>query len=294
MTFSQKVKQELIKNEYENSCCERAFLYGICLFAKRFSSTQITLQSETKEIIELSRKLLRKQCNVACKVDASPNGRSYSIKINNPADCTRIMRVFSHEDGGSLKINFANFTCDECAKAFLAGVFLACGTVSSPEKDYHMEFSVAYLNLSKSLVTLFREEDLTPKTTSRKGYNIIYFKDSEAIEACLYKMGASDAMFEMMNIEIVKDFRNKANRTANCETANIGRTVNASYAHIAAIEKIRDEKGLDFLKEDLRLMAQLRLENPDASLSELAKLSGLSRSGVNHRLNRILQISKEL
>ena len=153
-----------------------------------------------------------------------------------------------------------------------------------------MEFTVAFLNLSKSLVTLLEEIDLAPKTANRKGYNIVYFKDSEAIEDCLYIMGASTSMFDMMNVEIVKDFRNKA----NCETANIERTVKASWEQSAAIEKIEEKKGLDFLKPDLKEMAVLRQDNPEASLAELSKLSGLSRSGVNHRLKKIVEIAKEL
>ena len=142
-----------------------------------------------------------------------------------------------------------------------------------------MEFTVAFLNLSKSLVTLLEEIDLAPKTANRKGYNIVYFKDSEAIEDCLYIMGASTSMFDMMNVEIVKDFRNKANRAANCETANIERTVKASWEQSAAIEKIEEKKGLDFLKPDLKEMAVLRQDNPEASLAELSKLSGLSSQG---------------
>ena len=167
-------------------------------------------------------------------------------------------------------------------------------SVSTPEKNYHLEFSVPYLNLSKSFVTLMKEMELLPKTSTRKGYNIIYFKDSGAIEDCLYIMGASSAMFEMMNVEIVKDIRNKANRTANCETANIEKTVKASMAHIKAIEKIEQTKGLDYLNKDLKEMAILRRDNPELSLAELAKVSGLSRSGVNHRLNRIVQLADEI
>ena len=195
---------------------------------------------------------------------------------------------------GSLKINHSNFDCTDCVNAFLAGAFLACGTVSDPKKDYHLEFTVPFSNLSKSLVTFLEEMELTPKLSNRKGYNIVYFKGSQAIEDCLYLMGASSAMFEMMNIEIVKDFRNKANRTANCEAANIERTVKASFAHIEAIEKIEKIKGLDYLKKDLKEMAVLRKENPELSLSELSKLSGLSRSGVNHRLKKILEIAQNL
>jgi hypothetical protein len=157
-----------------------------------------------------------------------------------------------------------------------------------------LEFTVPYLNLSKSLITFLEESELTPKLSNRKGYNIVYFKGSGSIEDCLYLMGAPSAMFEMMNVEIVKDIRNKANRTANCETANIDKIVKASYAHMSAIDKIEQTKGLDYLKEDLKVMAILRRDNPEASLSELSKLSGLSRSGVNHRLKRIVEIAEAI
>lgn len=294
MSFSQDVKNELLQIEYEKSCCERSLLYGLCIFAKSFSDYGISMQSENEGIARLYKRLIRKYCNVKCDIKASPAGRSYSISILEKKDCDKILGSFGHIDGGSLKINHSIFDCDECAHAFLAGAFLSCGTVSTPQKDYHLEFTVPYLNLSKSFVTFLEELELAPKASNRKGYNIIYFKDSGTIEDCLYIMGASGAMFEMMNVEIVKDFRNKANRTANCEAANIEKTVKASFAHIKAIEKIESEKGLDFLKKDLREMAVLRRDNPELSLSELARLSGLSRSGVNHRLNKIVQIADEL
>lgn len=294
MSFSKQVKNELLKIEYENSCCEKALLYGMCIFGKSFSSYGVGIQTENEEISKLYKRLILKYCNVKCQVKPSAHARSFTVMINDKAQCDKILKAFGHDGTGSLKINFSNFDCEGCQKAFLAGAFLSCGTVSNPEKDYHLEFTVPYLNLSKSLVTLLSECDIAPKTANRKGYNIVYFKDSEAIEDCLYIMGASSAMFEMMNVEIVKDFRNKANRTANCETANIEKTVKASFEHISAIEKIKEKKGLDYLKSDLREIAVLRIDNPEASLSDLARLAGLSRSGINHRLKRIIEISKEL
>jgi len=294
MSFSQQVKNELIKIEYENTCCEKSFLYGMCIFGKSFSSFGISIQTENEGIAKLYKKLMKKYCNVKTKIRVSPKGKNFSVMIEEKSECDKILGAFGHNEKGSLKINFSNFDCEECAKAFLAGAFLACGTISSPEKDYHLEFTVQFLNLSKSLVTLLNEAELNPKTSNRKGYNIVYFKDSEAIEDCLYLMGASASMFEMMNVEIVKNIRNKANRTANCETANIERTVKASCAHIDAIEKIKNQKGLDYLKPDLREIALLRMNNPEASLAELSKLSGLSRSGVNHRLKKILEISEDI
>ena len=294
MSFSQDVKNELLKTEYENSCCEKAMLYGICIFGKSFSSFGVSMQSENEELAKVYKKLIEKYCNVKCEIKVSPGGRNYSVNIEDSSDCDKILGIFGHNDGGSLKINHSNFDCDDCIKAFVAGAFLSCGTVSTPQKDYHLEFTVPYLNLSKSLVTLLGEIELAPKTSNRKGYNIVYFKGSEAIEDCLYLMGASSAMFEMMNVEIVKDFRNKANRTANCEAANIDKTVKASFAHIKAIEKIENTKGLDYLKNDLKEMAILRRDNPELSLAELSRLSGMSRSGVNHRLKRIVEIADNL
>ncbi len=294
MSFSQDVKNELIQTEYESSCCERALIYGLCIFSKSFSSYGISMQSENESIARLYKRLIKKYSNVSCSIKKSPQGRSYSINIENKTDCDKILGAFHHNDKGSLKINHANFDCENCVHAFIAGAFLACGTVSNPNKDYHLEFTVPFLNLTKSFITLLDELELSPKLANRKGYNIIYFKDSEAIEDMLYLMGASSAMFEMMNVEIVKDIRNKANRTANCEAANIEKTVQASFAHITAIEKIKSTKGLDYLKNDLKEIAVLRIENPEMSLSELSKLAGLSRSGVNHRLKRIVEIAESI
>ena len=275
MSFSQQVKNELLKIEYDSTCCEKAFLYGMCIFGKSFSSYGVGVQTENKDIAIRYAFLIKKYCNIKCDVKTSPGGKSHTVMINDKAQCEKVLAFFGHESKGSLKINHSNFDCENCQKSFLA-------------------FTVAFLNLSKSLVTLLEEIDLAPKTANRKGYNIVYFKDSEAIEDCLYIMGASTSMFDMMNVEIVKDFRNKANRAANCETANIERTVKASWEQSAAIEKIEEKKGLDFLKPDLKEMAVLRQDNPEASLAELSKLSGLSRSGVNHRLKKIVEIAKEL
>lgn len=294
MSFSQDVKNELLKTEYENSCCEKSLLYGMLIFGKSFSQYGVSMQTENKDISELYKSLLKKYYNVDCAVKVSPKARSYSVLIENKSDCDKILGAFGHSMGGSLKINHANFDCPTCINAFLAGTFLSCGTISDPKKDYHLEFTVPYMNLAKSLVTFLEETELSPKQSNRKGYNIVYFKGSESIEDCLYLMGASSAMFEMMNVEIIKNIRNKANRTANCETANIDKTVKASLVQIDAIEKIESTKGLDYLNNDLREMAVLRKDNPEASLAELSRLSGMSRSGVNHRLKKIVEIAQQI
>lgn len=294
MSFSREVKNELIKVEYEHLCCKRSLLYGMCLCAKSFTKKTVSLQTENENIAKLYRELLHSLCNVNAMLLTSPNHRNYTVVVENQNDCAKILKTFLHDGIGSLKINYSNLDCDMCSNAFFAGAFLACGMVTTPNKDYHLEFTIPYMNLAKSFMTMLLEADLNPKMSNRKGYYIIYFKESEAIEDCLYLMGASSAMFKMMNVKIVKDIRNSANRKANCETANIERMVRAVGTQLDAIEKIKKKKGLSFLSDELRDMAELRLEYPDSSLKELSEKSGLSRSGVNHRLKRIIKISEEL
>ena len=296
MSFSMQVKDELVKTEYEAACCKKSLLYGICIFGKSFSAGSVSLQTENEHVAELYANLLKELFNINYTVKKSPKGRNITVSVSEKSDAAKLFKSFGHEGAGSLKINHSNFDCESCVKAFTAGAFLSCGTISTPEKDYHLEFTVPYLNLSKSLMTLIEEMELKPKYTYRHGYNIVYFKESESIEDCLYLMGASDAMLEMMNVKIVKDFRNMANRKANCETANITRMVNAVAGQIQAIDKIWNKKGKEYLPENLEILAELRYENPDLSLSELAQMCNpsLSRSGVNHRLKRIIDIAAEL
>lgn len=297
MSFSSQVKNELVEIQVENNCCKKSLLYGMALFSKSFSYREVVFQSKSEATAELYSSLLSELCSVKAGIKTSPSGKIYTVSVKKSANVSRIMAYFGHERSETtLRINFSNFDCEECQNAFLRGAFLACGAVSSPEKDYHLEFSVPYMNLSKSLVTALREKELAPKVTHRKGYNIIYFKDSEEIEDCLYIMGAGRSMFDMMNVKIVKEIRNTANRKANCETANIEKTVAAASPQIAAIMKIEREKGLDYLSEPLRQMAEIRMENPDSSLNELAEMFDppISRSGVNHRLSRLVKIAEDL
>ena len=297
MSFSSQVKNELVKIEYESYCCKKSLLYGMTLFSKEFSYRGCMFQTENENIVMLYKRLLKELFNIDTDISVSPSGKNYSIVVEDKAIATKIFTFFGHDKSDTnLKVNFSNFQCPRCQNAFLAGAFLSCGTVSSPEKDYHLEFIVPFLNLTKSFITFLQEMELNPKLTNRKGYNIIYFKVSEQIEDCLYMMGASVAMFDMMNVKIVKEIRNSANRKANCETANIEKMVRAASPQIAAILKIKDKRGLSSLPEPLEQMALIRLENPDSSLQELAEMFDppLSKSGANHRLKRLVEIAKEL
>ena len=145
--------------------------------------------------------------------------------------------------------------------------------MTNPEVDYHLEFSVPFLNLSRDLVTLLRELGLSAKQARRAGGYVVYFKESESIEDCLTLMGATSAALELMGVKMVKDIRNNINRVTNCESANIDKTVAAAAVQSEALRKIERTVGLDALPEELREIAYLRLENPELSCGSWGRRS---------------------
>ena len=179
---------------------------------------------------------------------------------------------------------------------FTAGVFLACGSVNDPNKEYHLEFACPEEKLAEQLATLLGDIGVTAKTVLRRGQNIVYIKGSESIEDTLTFIGASQCTLELMNTKIYKDIRNKANRIANCDAANIDKVVKAAMKQIDDIKLIDKAVGLDTLSEELREVAQLRIENIDMSLQEIGEnlSEPISRSGVNHRFQKLAKMADEI
>lgn len=180
--------------------------------------------------------------------------------------------------------------------AFVAGAFLSCGSVAEPIKEYHLEFVVPYFDLMNDLLNVLTSLGFNAKSTERKGTYVIYFKGSEDIEDLITFMGATMSSIDLMNVKIYKDVRNKANRIANCDAANIERTLKASEKQIEDIEYIMNTEGLESLTPELRNMAELRLENPDVSLKELGEMldKPVGRSGANHRLKKLMEIAERI
>ena len=179
---------------------------------------------------------------------------------------------------------------------FTAGVFLACGSVNDPNKEYHLEFACPEEGLAQQLATLLGDIGVTAKTVVRRGQHIVYIKGSESIEDTLTFIGASQCTLELMNTKIYKDIRNKANRIANCDAANIDKVVKAAMKQIDDIKLIDHAVGLDTLSDELREVAQLRLDNIDMSLQEIGETLSepISRSGVNHRFKKLAKLADEI
>lgn len=295
MSFSSDVKSEISKTENLSSCCFHAQVYGLVLFA-HFSKYNFSITTENNDVFELYLSYLKDYCGVEPVI--SRNGtKKMTAYLKSDKEKDAVFDKFGHSlSETTLRINRANISEECCAGAFLRGAFLACGTVTQPERGYHLEFVVPYKRLCTDMMKFMDELNLNPKYIVRKGNHVIYFKDSESIEDILAIIGAQDASLYVMGIKIEKDVKNKVNRKLNFEMSNISKTVDAANIQIEAIEYIESKSGISSLPENLQKIAQLRLEHQEASLSELGKLldEPISRSGINHRLNRIVDIAEKM
>ncbi len=185
---------------------------------------------------------------------------------------------------------------DCCKKAFIRGMFLAAGSVNDPNKAYHFEIVVHNKEMAEAVRQVINSFALDAKIVKRKKYYVVYLKEGSMIVDMLNIMEAHVSLMDMENVRILKDMRNDINRRVNCETANIKKTVNAARRQIEDIEYIEKTKGLKYLSDSLRQLAELRLEEPDANLSELGQMLDppASKSGVNHRLRKISSIANTL
>ncbi len=296
MSFSHDVKTEISQLE-NKECCQKAESYGLFLFGRSFSAYNISILTEHKGVCQKYAQAVHELSGKNADIKVSKSEK-YTVSIDSQKEKDAILSFFGHDSKDvGVRINYANFSEECCMSAFLRGVFMACGTVSAPEKDYHLEFSIPYKNLCSDFMKFFDEFDyLEPKMTSRNGVNIVYFKDSEMIENLLITIGANNSTIELINVKIMKNIRNNVNRKVNFDSANIDRAVKAALHQIEAIEKIIKKGSIDFLPQDMRELALLRMENPEMSLSELGQSlkKPISRSGVYHRLNKIIEISKKI
>ena len=298
MSFASDVKAELADVSTRSDCCRVAQVYGMLELGHHFTGADITLQTENATVASLYCELVGAVCGVdKPPIREYPRKKDYYI-VQVPVNaCRRVLERFGHAvDDLTVRLNRANLDCDGCAAAYLRGAFLVSGSVTNPETDYHLEFSVPYYNLSRDMLALLAECGLSAKCVTRKGNYIVYLKESGQIEDCLTLMGAMSSSLELMNVKIVKDIRNKANRVTNCESANIDKTVAASSVHVNAIRKLLQNGGEESLPPELREIARLRYTHPELSLRELREQlsESLSRSGVNHRLQRLVELAEKL
>lgn len=187
----------------------------------------------------------------------------------------------------------ALLSCEEEKRAFLRGLFLGCGSCADPYRGYHLELVTRSDALAVSVVRLIGTFSLAAKRMRRKERHIVYVKGDE-VAGFLALIGANNAALAFENVRAERDFRNYVNRSSNCETANIGKTVNASAEQRRKIELIETHMGIKSLPAPLYEAALLRMNHPDATLQELADMAEIGKSGMNHRLLRLMRIAEEI
>ncbi len=304
MSFSSDTKKEICQYHDKRNGEMLAECYGMLLFSRQFSEKQIIFNTENIFVINRFVQNISECFGVIVEKKAvltqrHGGGNIFTATIMLESDCQKIFRHFGYSGKQiNRRINYAVLEDDICVSAFLRGVFLACGSVNNPEKDYHLEFAIPYKNLCNDLVKVISTAErlmYTLKIVERKGIYVAYLKDSEQISDFLAFINAPVASMQIIETKILKEIRNNANRKTNSEVANMKKTITASMKQQKAIEKIRDTVGLESLSDELRQVAVLRLENPEMSLREIGErtVPPVSRSGVNHRMQKLLEIAQE-
>lgn len=289
-SFSLTTKEAICKNIPTKPCCIDAEIMGFLLFSGRISRDGITVSSESDEILKHFAVLVKRSCHSAVVVEKKKNGYTCFLPHKKLIDM-----ILSYET--TEKSLSELYLADECCKyAFLKGAFLSGGILVDPNKNYNLEFVAVTEGVQNDFGALLDELGFEFKRAKRRSSFVLYSKQSDTICDVLTAVGAYSAQMEILNVKIEKEIRNDWNRMMNSEGANFDKVINAAIRQIQAIMKIESAIGLESLPDDLREIAVLRLENKDLSLEALGEkmVPKLSKSGVNHRIKKILDIAEKL
>ncbi len=299
-SFSYKAKAELCRTAVQRLCCARAECYGVLLYCNTFTMQEVRIITENPEFAARLPRLFHRAFNV--KFDRLPTeetpGSKLIFQITEPDKLRRIVDTLGYDPRQSLvlHVNFAMLEEDCCRMSFLRGAFLAGGSVTDPEKRYHLELSTSHVQASREVSALLQEMGFLPRSVMRGGSAVIYFKQSEHIEDLLTTLGAPVAATEIMTAKVDKEIRNGANRAMNCDMANVNKTLDAVAAQQEAIEKLEKAGQLERLPEKIQETARLRMQNPELPLAQLAALfePPISKSCLNHRIRKIMEEARKL
>ena len=296
MTFSEDVKQEILDADLpKGECCRRALAYGLLACADITPDGSIDIRAASLEQAEQIAALLRNR--MACEITFRPTDKKNDTHLLVHITLRKRSEwMLQFLDDTFYERQDELFPCPQCRTYFLRGAFVAKGTVSDPAKSMHLEISCGSDTVAQRLFALMEQTLRAPKMVLRANGQHLYYKSSAAVEEFLTMLNANRALFTMINIKIERELRNNINRATNCETGNIQKAVAASARQTAAIRALKESEHWETLPDVLRQTAQLRLEHPDVSLTELALLHQpvLTKSGLNHRLQKLTALTDEL
>lgn len=286
MSFSSEVKEELARKISNSRHCQIAELAALMSFCGQYGRDSegrytIGFQTENESVVRKGFTLLKKAYNIE----------------NGFAMTEEDLHGFLQKNGNlSEPVSTLLIKNSCCKRAFLRGAFLSIGSMSDPAKGYHLEFDCVDERKAKQLQEIIAAFDIETKLILRKKYYVVYLKEGSGIVDLLNVCEAPVSLMNLENTRILKEMRNTVNRRVNCETANIAKTVNAASKQMEDIELIRTRYGLENLPDNLREMAEIRMEYPDAPLKELGSYFDppIGKSGVNHRLRKLSELADSL
>jgi hypothetical protein len=296
MSFASDTKSELCRVRHEKDSCALAECYGALLFGHTFSPSEIRIVTSNPDFAARISTLLRRSFGFSFETNSSPgaSGRQ-SLLIRDPSRILQIFDRFGISPRYTLShhINLAVLEEEACRPSFLRGAFLAGGSVTDPEKHFHLEFSTSHRSVSREACSLLSELGFSAHESDRKNNSLLYLKKADPIADLLTLLGAPSAAMTVMTAKVEKEMRNTITRRVNCDSANADKIVSAAQEQIEAIHRFASVFGLDALPEVLKDTALLRITNPDASLSDLALLSipPVSKSCLSHRLKKIQELA---
>ena len=299
-SFAYKVRSELCRTAVQRLCCARAEAYGVLLYCNTFTSREIRIITENPEFAARLPRLFQRAFTLRFdRLPEEDTGRGKLIfQITQQDKLNKIINQFGYDPRQNpvLHVNFGMLEDECCRTAFLRGAFLSGGSVTDPEKRYHLELSTSHVQASREVSALLQEMGFMPRSVMRSGSAVIYFKQSEHIEDLLTMLGAPVAATEIMTAKVDKEIRNGANRAMNCDMANVNKTLDAVAAQQEAIETLKRHGQLEKLPEKIQETARLRMQNPELPLAQLAALFDppISKSCLNHRIRKIMEEARKL
>ena len=288
MSFTSDQKQFIIGQTYKSFCCRRALLLGT-LFAKGEAdlNNSVKVSVASMDIASFLSKLIVEAYGTAPEIGTASNGGRRVVLSFVSKSASNYIRNIG-------KDHLFTEKCDLCTSSFLRGVFLSSGRMADPSKQYFLELSLG--DRCESLAELLRNLGTSPKYIEKKTEKILYYKKSSDIEDFCGYAGMNKAMFAFMDAKVEGELKKNAMRVANCETGNILRAVTAASRQLEVIRALDESDLLSVLPDELEVTARLRLEHADLSLFQLSAISvpHISKSGLSHRLNRIIEIGEQL
>ena len=299
ISFSSAARTEICRVLPHKHCCALAECFGILLFCNSFQDDGIKIITESREFACILPKLFKKAFDL--DFDSYPSLAAPGklvFQIREKGKLSAIMEAFGFRLGDTLAlhVNYPVVEEDCCKASFLRGAFLAGGSVTDPEKGYHLELATTHQSVARETELLIREVmDFSPKTAQRGGAQVLYLKQSEQISDFLTCLGAPVAAMGIMEARLEKELNNKVNRRCNCDDANTSKVVEAAQEQLSFIRTLRERGQLDPLPDKLKQAALAREANPSASLSELAAMMDppITKPAMNQRLKKLMELSRE-